>query len=67
MEETSIFYACRSGDLNIVKYLIAKDANIYKFNILGENPFYMACESGDEDLVKYFIEELEANVHESNM
>ena len=47
--------ACFEGNINKVKYLISKGANINVSNYQGITPFYDACKKGDVDIVKYFF------------
>ncbi|KAL6625919.1 ankyrin [Neocallimastix sp. 'constans'] len=53
---TPLFYACKSGNENLVKYLVKLGADVKKINHEKETPLFMACNSGNENLVKYLVE-----------
>lgn len=50
-----LFYACRDGNLDIVRYLIGKGANINSSNHEGRTPLMHAAESNNLDIVKHLI------------
>jgi len=47
--------ACRSGNENLVKYLIELGADVKKLNSNGKTLLFNACYSGNENLVKYLV------------
>ena len=49
---TFLFYACESGNKNLVKYLIELGADINKENENGKITFFMACNNGNKNLIK---------------
>jgi len=56
--ETPLLYACLSGNVDTVKYLIEeKDLNSQHQGYKMKTPLSYACLSGNLDLVKYLIEE----------
>ncbi|KAL6617343.1 ankyrin repeat-containing domain protein [Neocallimastix sp. 'constans'] len=56
--KTPLFDVCRSGNKDLVEYLVVKhDADINNENRHGETPLFDACESGNKDLVENLVEE----------
>ena len=55
--QTPLFNACRSGNKNLVKYLVEPRTSIDIEDRYGETPLFDACASGNKDLIKYLIEE----------
>ena len=51
-----LHYAALSGDLNRVKFLVAKGADVCVEDALGFTPLHFAAFSGYLELVKYFYE-----------
>lgn len=57
VDGTAIHYACRSGHLNVVKYLLKQDPSI--INILDcelWTPLHYACYNGHLNIVKFLLE-----------
>ena len=52
-----MFYACKNGNEDLVKYLINHGADINKVNEAGETPLFNACSGKNGNLVKYLIEQ----------
>jgi len=58
-----LHYACRFGDLNIVKYLV--EGNEYALQIrnsLGEFPLHVACRHGRCNVINYILEKSDHGV-----
>ena len=52
-----LHYACRLGDLNIVKYLVDNDKNsLATFDSGGNLPLHHACLAGKPDTVSYILD-----------
>ena len=49
-------YACKSGNLSIIKYLVDHGADVSKMNYDGETPLFNARLSGNEAIVKYLVD-----------
>jgi len=58
-------YACDSGNLEIVKYLLTSDELIEKCDINSENDYGLriACENGDLNLAQYLLTSSDLNKH----
>ena len=54
-QSTPLHYACKSGDLQIVQYLIEKGANVEAQNSIGNGPLHLASGYGKTNIVKYLI------------
>jgi ankyrin repeat protein len=55
--ETAIFKTCKSGNKDLVEYLVEHGADINKEEKwYGETPLFYACKSGNKDLVEYLVE-----------
>ncbi|KAG4090550.1 ankyrin [Neocallimastix lanati (nom. inval.)] len=48
--ERPLFYACESGNKNLIKFLLEYGADINKENVYGQIPLSKACKSGNKDL-----------------
>lgn len=60
--------AASIGNIDIIKLLIAKNANPHDKNKNGENMlFYVLADSNVSDFIKYFIHTLKMNVNETNV
>jgi hypothetical protein len=60
---SAIHYACRSGHLNIVKYLLEQDSTIINdLDIEDWTPLHYACNNGHLNIVKLLLE-YNANVN----
>lgn len=60
--------ACNLKNLEMVKFLVSKGANVKAYNKLynlNQFPLIIACENGDLDIVKYLVEQ-GCNIHENN-
>jgi len=64
--ETPLFYACNSGKIDLVEYLVKHGADINKRNKYGNTPLFNACESGNKDLVEYFVTEYGVDIIREN-
>eukprot|EP00164_Ancoracysta_twista_P009196 GFYU01013541.1.p1 GENE.GFYU01013541.1~~GFYU01013541.1.p1 ORF type:complete len:139 (-),score=24.52 GFYU01013541.1:716-1132(-) len=53
---TPLYYACAGGYVDIVKALLAADADIDHQNKQGYTPLMTACEHGHVDTVKQLLE-----------
>jgi ankyrin repeat protein len=51
-----LHHACKSGNRDVVKYLIEKGADVKAKAWDNSTPLHIACESGNLDLVKYLVE-----------
>jgi len=49
--------SCRSGNENLVKYLVKLGADINKENKYAETPLFYACKGGNEKNVEYLVEQ----------
>lgn len=57
VDGSAIHYACRSGHLNVVRFLIEKDASILNdFDCELWTPLIYACYNGHKPIVEYLIE-----------
>jgi ankyrin repeat protein len=62
--ETALFITCKSGHLNVVKYLIEKGkANVEATNWNGWTPLHIACWYNHFAIVQCLIDSGHANVH----
>jgi len=50
-----LFDACRSGNKELVEYLVEHGADICKSGCNDETPLFDACYSGNKELVKYLV------------
>ncbi|OUM65895.1 hypothetical protein PIROE2DRAFT_29413, partial [Piromyces sp. E2] len=53
---TPLFFACYSGKLDVVTYLVEQGANVNKENRKGATPLFNACIGGHEAVVQYLVE-----------
>jgi len=51
---TPLCFACKNGNVNIVKYLVKLGADVNKGSH-GEEPLFIACKEGYKTIVKYLI------------
>ena len=51
---SGLFSACKSGNADLVKYLVEHGANVNNEN--GKTPLVIACEKGRKSIVKYLVE-----------
>ena len=64
---TPLFYACNTGNLGVVKYLVEEHGvNVDKEDKKGETPLFDACRGGNFEIVKYLVEH-GADVNKENM
>ena len=54
--KTPLFYACQSGDLDVVKYLISEQNCDPKLVVKDYDCLRMACEKGKLNIVKFLID-----------
>jgi ankyrin repeat protein len=60
-------YACRSGSIKIVKYLIeGKGVDVDSASSYGERLLLYACRSGSVKLIKYLVEEKKSDINLAN-
>jgi len=52
----ALAWACESGNLHLVKYLVHLGAYIKNENNFGETYLFNACNNGNLNLVKYLVE-----------
>ncbi|OUM57689.1 hypothetical protein PIROE2DRAFT_48513, partial [Piromyces sp. E2] len=57
--------ACRTGNENIIKYLMKHGVDINKEDIYGETPIFSACSNGSVKVVKYLVKH-GADIHIKN-
>ena len=63
-EEDALLNGCVSGNVDLIKYLIQKGADINNKNCLGNNAYLIACFFGNFPLVKY-LESININKKKS--
>ncbi len=52
---TAVFYAVISGELNVVKYIVAQGAKFNIQNKEGETPLMKATDFGHVSIVEYLL------------
>lgn len=55
-KETALHYACRSGKLDIIKFLVDKGADVNIKDIRGKHSLHLAASSGHLECVKYLVD-----------
>lgn len=64
--ETPLFYACKSRNVEVLKYLIEQGANINIKSKKGETPIFYGFWSGNEYMVDYLIKQ-GADINEESL
>lgn len=62
---SALMEACRQGNLEVVKYLVKKGANINAKNKFGWTPLMIACELGHSEIVDFLLKN-GARINEKN-
>lgn len=62
-EKSPLHLAARYGDLDTVKYLIKKGADVDAINGIGETPVHTAAAWANLPVLKYLVEETKANLN----
>jgi len=57
MKSTPLFYACKSGNKAMVKYLVKHGVKINKHNKYDFSPLFYAFLSGNRALIKYSVKQ----------
>ncbi len=65
-DETPLTYTVRSGNVELVRFLISKGADVNARNWVGDTPLHMAASSGYEEIVKLLLDH-GANVNSTGM
>ena len=53
---TALHYACYYNQIDMVKLLIGRDANIHVIDQYGNTPLHIACEQGRIDIIKTLLD-----------
>mmetsp|Transcript_7770 Transcript_7770/g.11547 ORF Transcript_7770/g.11547 Transcript_7770/m.11547 type:complete len:1320 (+) Transcript_7770:61-4020(+) len=53
--KTALFYACLSGSVNVVKYLLNEKADFNIINSRGNTCMHAACQNGDLKIVRQLV------------
>ena len=63
---TPLLMACNIGNLEIVKLLIEKGADLDRVNKDGETPLFVACQNGNEKVVKLLLDTGGVDLNQAN-